>query len=246
MLTTRLCKLLGIEFPIISAPLGPDIAGPDLVAAVSGAGGLGLMQAQFSPPADFRHQIRRIRKAADKPFGVCFILALPYEENLAVCLEEQVPTVGFFWGDATPLIERVHAAGGKVFLQVGSVEAARRAAATGVDVIIAQGTEAGGHVEGEVTTMALVPRIVDAAAPLPVVTAGGIADARGVVAALALGAEAVLGPAFSPRPKPMRMHGTSRNYSKPPRRTLFGRFFSATDGPTRRIVPCELALSSNG
>jgi NAD(P)H-dependent flavin oxidoreductase YrpB (nitropropane dioxygenase family) len=120
-LTTRLCKLLGIEFPIISAPLGPDIAGPDLVAAVSGAGGLGLMQAQFSPPADFRHQIRWIRKATDKPFGVSFILALPYEENLAVCLEEQVPTVGFFWGDATPLIERVHAAGGKVFLQVGSV-----------------------------------------------------------------------------------------------------------------------------
>jgi NAD(P)H-dependent flavin oxidoreductase YrpB (nitropropane dioxygenase family) len=76
MLKTRLSKLLGIEFPIFSAPMGPDIAGPDLAAAVSGAGGLGLMQAQFSPPADFREQIQRVRRATDKPFGVNFILAL--------------------------------------------------------------------------------------------------------------------------------------------------------------------------
>jgi enoyl-[acyl-carrier protein] reductase II len=192
MLTTRLCKVLGIEFPIISAPMGPDLTGPDLVSAVSGAGGLGLMQAQLSPPADFREQIRRVRKATDKPFGVNFILALPHEEDLEVCLEEHVPVVSFFWGDAARYVERVHGAGSKVFLQVGSVEAARRAAAAGVDIIIAQGTEAGGHVEGEVATMALVPRIVDAVAPLPVAAAGGIADARGVVAALALGAEAVV------------------------------------------------------
>jgi NAD(P)H-dependent flavin oxidoreductase YrpB (nitropropane dioxygenase family) len=111
---------------------------------------------------------------------------------LEVSLEEHVPVVSFFWGDATRYVERVHDAGSRVFLQVGSVEAARRAAAAGVDVIIAQGTEAGGHVEGEVATMALVPRIVDAVAPLPVAAAGGIADARGVVAALALGAEAVV------------------------------------------------------
>jgi nitronate monooxygenase len=172
--------------------MGPDIAGPDLAAAVSGAGGLGLMQAQFSPPADLREQIQRVRKATDKPFGVNFILALPHEENLAVCLEEHVPVISFFWGDATRYVERLHAAGSKVFLQVGSVEAAQRAAAAGVDVIIAQGSEAGGHVEGEVATMVLAPRIVDAVAPLPVAVAGGIADARGVVAALALGAEAVV------------------------------------------------------
>lgn len=150
MLKTRLCKLLGIEFPIFSAPMGPDIAGPDLAAAVSGAGGLGLMQAQFSPPADFREQIQRVRKATDKPFGVNFILALPHEENLAVCLEEHVPVISFFWGDAARYVERVHAAGSKVFLQVGSVEAAQRADDYGVDVIIVQGSEAGGHVEGEV------------------------------------------------------------------------------------------------
>ena len=91
MLKTRLSKLLDIEFPIFSAPMGPDIAGPDLAAAVSGAGGLGLMQAQFSPPADLREQIQRVRMTTDKPFGVNFILALPHEENLAVCLDEHVP-----------------------------------------------------------------------------------------------------------------------------------------------------------
>jgi nitronate monooxygenase len=150
------------------------------------------MQSQFSPPAHFREQIRRVRKATDKPFGVNFILVLPHEQNLAVALEEHVPIISFFWGDPSRYVERIHAAGSKVVLQVGSVEAARRAAAAGVDVIIAQGNEAGGHVEGEVATMVLAPRIVDAVAPLPVAVAGGIADARAVVAALALGAEAVV------------------------------------------------------
>ena len=202
MLTTRLCKLLGIQLPIFSAPMGPDLAGPELVAAVSSAGGFGLMQSQFSPPEHLREQIRRVRRATDKPFGVNFILALPHDEGLNVCLEEHVPVVSFFWGDPARYVERVHAAGSKIFLQVGSVEGARRAAAAGVDVIIAQGTEAGGHVEGETATMVLVPRIVDAVAPVPVVAAGGIADARGVVAALALGAEgAVLGTRFLATPE---------------------------------------------
>src|SRR5215471_887989 len=197
MLTTRLCKLLGIQLPIFSAPMGPDLTGPELVAAVSGAGGLGLMQSQLSPPEHLRERIWRVRSATDKPFGVNFILALPHDEGLDVCLEEHVPVVSFFWGDPARYVERVHAAGSKIFLQVGSVEAARRAAAAGVDVIIAQGTEAGGHVEGETATMVLLPRIVDAVAPVPVVAAGGIADARGLVAALALGAEgAVLGTRF--------------------------------------------------
>lgn len=98
MLTTRLCKFLGIEVPIISAPMGPDLTGPDLVAAVSGAGGLGLLQAQLNKSVDFREQIRRVRKATNKPFGVNFILALPHEEDLEVSLEEHVPVVSFFWG----------------------------------------------------------------------------------------------------------------------------------------------------
>jgi NAD(P)H-dependent flavin oxidoreductase YrpB (nitropropane dioxygenase family) len=121
MLTTRVSNLLGIQLPIFSAPMGPDLAGPQLAAAVSGAGGLGLMQSQLSPPEHLREQIHRVRSATDKPFGVNFILALPHEEGLNVCLEQHVPVVSFFWGDPALHVERVHAAGSKIFLQVGSV-----------------------------------------------------------------------------------------------------------------------------
>jgi len=109
-----------------------------------------------------------------------------------VCVEERVPVLSTFWGDPTPYVAGAHAAGVKVIDQVGSVADAQRAARAGVDAIIAQGVEAGGHIAGEVTTMALVPRVVDAVAPTPVVAAGGVADARGLVAALALGAQAVM------------------------------------------------------
>jgi NAD(P)H-dependent flavin oxidoreductase YrpB (nitropropane dioxygenase family) len=194
---TALCRLLGIEHPIIAAPMGPDLTGPELVAAVSNAGGLGILQAQLSPPPLFRQTIRRVRELTDRPFGVNLLLHFPAEDQVAVCLEERVPVLSFFWGDPTPYVERAHAAGTKVFHQIGSVADAERAAAAGVDVIIAQGAEAGGHVAGEVSTLALVPRVVDAVAPRPVAAAGGIADARGVVAALALGAQAaVLGTRF--------------------------------------------------
>jgi NAD(P)H-dependent flavin oxidoreductase YrpB (nitropropane dioxygenase family) len=121
---------------------------------------------------------------------VNLILHFPVEDQVAVCLEERVPVLSFFWGDPTPYVGRAHAAGVKVFHQIGSVAEAERAAAAGVDVIVAQGVEAGGHVAGEVSTLALIPRVVDAVAPRPVVAAGGITDARGVVAVLALGAQA--------------------------------------------------------
>jgi nitronate monooxygenase len=116
-------------------------------------------------------------------------LPFPVDAIIDLCLEEHVPILATFWGDPTPYVARAHAAGVKVIDQVGSVAAARRAAQAGVDAIVAQGVEAGGHLAGEVTTMALVPRVVDAVRPLPVVAAGGIADARGLVAALALGAQ---------------------------------------------------------
>jgi NAD(P)H-dependent flavin oxidoreductase YrpB (nitropropane dioxygenase family) len=117
--------------------------------------------------------------------------------RVAICVAERVPIVSFFWGDPTPYVNRVHAGGGKVFHQAGSVADAQRAAKANVDVIIAQGVEAGGHIAGEVSTLALVPRVVDAVAPHIVAAAGGIADGRGVVAALALGAQAaVLGTRF--------------------------------------------------
>src|ERR1700758_4692397 len=154
---TNLCHNLGIEYPIIAAPMGPDLTGPDLVAAVSNAGGLGILQAQFCPPPLFRQEIRRVRTLTDKPFGVNLLLQFPVEDHVAVCLEERVPVLSFFWGDPTPYVEGAHSAGVKVFHQVGSVSEAEHAAAAGVDVIIAQGGEAGGHVAGEVSTLALVP-----------------------------------------------------------------------------------------
>jgi NAD(P)H-dependent flavin oxidoreductase YrpB (nitropropane dioxygenase family) len=194
---TALCDMLGIEHPIIAAPMGPDLTGPDLVAAVSNAGALGILQAQFCSPPVFRQEIRRLRGLTARPFGVNLLLHFPVEDQVAICLEERVPVFSLFWGDPTPYVGRAHAAGVKVFHQVGSVADAHRAAAAGVDVIIAQGVEAGGHVAGEVSTLALVPRVVDAVAPRPVVAAGGTADARGVVAVLAPGAQAaVLGIRF--------------------------------------------------
>ena len=173
------------------------MTGPALVAAVSNAGGLGLLQAQFCAPPLLRAEIRRVRALTDKPFGVNLLLHFPIDDQVAICLEERVPVLSLFWGDPTPYVDRAHAAGVKVFHQVGSVSDAQQAAAAGVDVIVAQGVEAGGHVAGEVSTLALVPRVVDAVSPRPVAAAGGIADARGLVAVLALGAQAaVLGTRF--------------------------------------------------
>ena len=196
ILRTHLCKLLGIEAPIFAAPMG-FLTGPDLAAAVSNAGGLGIMSFSANPPPMLRDDIRRLRSLTIKPFGVNVLLSglhLPFsvDELVNVCIEERVPVLSTFWGDPTPYVARAHAAGMKVIHQVGSVADAQRAARAGVDAIIAQGVEAGGHIAGEVTTIALVPRVVDAVAPIPVVAAGGIADARGLVAALVLGAQAVV------------------------------------------------------
>ena len=125
-----------------------------------------------------------------KPFAVNLVLDWDPAERLAIALHEGVRIVSFFWGDPAPWVEQVHAAGGIVLHTVASAEEARRAADAGVDAVVAQGWEAGGHVWGQVSTLALVPRVVDAVAPLPVVAAGGIADGRGLAAVLALGAGA--------------------------------------------------------
>jgi nitronate monooxygenase len=196
MLRTALCERLGIEVPVICAPMA-FVTGPELAAAVSEAGGLGIMSFGPNPPPQLRLAIRRLRDLTDKPFGVNVLLApirgapFPVDELVGVCLEERVPVLSFFAGDPSAYIQAARAAGSLVFHQVASVAAARRAAEAGVDVVIVQGYEAGGHVESRVGLMALIPRVVDAIAPTPVVAAGGIADARGLVAALALGAEAV-------------------------------------------------------
>lgn len=194
---TKITQLLSIDHPIISAPMGPDMTGSDLVGAVANAGAFGILQAQFAPPPGLRDEIRRTRDLTDKPFGVNFLLHFPVEEQVAACLEEDVTALSFFWGDPSPFIERAHDAGKLVIHQVGSVEDAVRAAEAGVDLIIAQGFEAGGHVAGVISTMVLVPQVVDAVSPTPVAAAGGIADARGIAAVLALGAQAaVLGTRF--------------------------------------------------
>jgi NAD(P)H-dependent flavin oxidoreductase YrpB (nitropropane dioxygenase family) len=201
MLRTRLCELLGIAHPIVCAPMG-WITGPELTAAVSGAGGLGILGTGANPPELLRQKIRRARELTDRPFGVNLILSRPAEERFQVCIEERIPVLSLFWGDPAPFVERAHDAGMKVLLQVGDVASAIDAKAKGVDAIIAQGVEAGGHIAGELSTMVLVPRVVDAVAPVPVIAAGGVADARGLVAVLALGAQAaVLGTRFIATPE---------------------------------------------
>jgi NAD(P)H-dependent flavin oxidoreductase YrpB (nitropropane dioxygenase family) len=137
-----------------------------------------------------RRQIPETRAFTRRAFGVNLVLEFPQEERLAVCLEEEVPVISFFWRDPSALVPRAKAGGAIVLHAVGSVAEARRAVECGVDVVVAQGWEAGGHVRGSVATMPLVPAVVDAVAPAPVIAAGGIADGRGLAAALALGAGA--------------------------------------------------------
>jgi NAD(P)H-dependent flavin oxidoreductase YrpB (nitropropane dioxygenase family) len=197
MLHTSLCDLLGIDVPVLGAPMGPDIMGLELAAAVSNAGGLGIISFGGYPPDILRDRIRTLRTLTSKPFGVNVLLdgphmPLPASAFAEACIEEQVPVLSFFWGDPSPYVGKAHRAGIKVCDQVGSVKAAKRARDAGVDFIIAQGVEAGGHVAGTVSTIVLTPAIVDAVSPIPVVSAGGIADGRGLAAAIALGAEGVL------------------------------------------------------
>jgi len=184
---TFLCERLGIDFPIIQAPMGGAV-GPTLAAAVSNAGGLGMLVPWRADMDTVRRQIRETRSLTSRPFGVNLNLKFPQEERLAVCLEERVPVISFFWRDPSSLVPQAKAGGAIVMHSVGSAAAARQAVSCGVDIVVAQGWEAGGHVRGTVATMALVPAVVDAVSPAPVVAAGGIADGRGLAAALALGA----------------------------------------------------------
>jgi NAD(P)H-dependent flavin oxidoreductase YrpB (nitropropane dioxygenase family) len=183
---TQLCNRLGIKFPIVQAPVG-RASGAALAAAVSNAGGLGMLALTWTSPEAAREEIRCTRTLTDKPFGVNLVLAWPQDERLAVCLEEGVKIISFFWGDPKPFVSRVHSAGGVALHTIGCAEDARRAAGDGIDVIVAQGIEAGGHVYGTVSVLGLIPAVVDAV-KVPVLAAGGIADGRGLAAVLALGA----------------------------------------------------------
>jgi NAD(P)H-dependent flavin oxidoreductase YrpB (nitropropane dioxygenase family) len=184
-MSTPVCELLGIERPIVLAPM---VAVPRLAAAVSNAGGLGMVTLTWSDDAGA--VVRETAALTTRPFGGNFVLTEDHHRRLDQALEAGLRIVSFMLGDPSAYVEAVHAAGGIVLHTVGSAEEARRAVASGADVIVAQGWEAGGHVRGTVATLPLVPAVVDAVAPVPVIAAGGIGDARGVAAVIALGAQA--------------------------------------------------------
>jgi nitronate monooxygenase len=261
VLHTRICDILDIEYPIVLAGMG-GVATAELVAAVSEAGGLGVVGAATMPPDEIARQVNRIRDLTSKPFGVDILLPsgvapaqsgngapqaeapkipknlrellpAPYREfvesaerefSLPLRPEQQgeisegirrigfgpafsksqveaivdlkVPVFASGLGNPGPYVEAFHSYGAKVIALVGNVKAARRVAGDATDVVVAQGTEAGGHT-GRIGTMALLPQVIDAVAPTPVLAAGGVGDGRGIAGALALGADGVwVGTAF--------------------------------------------------
>ena len=187
---TPLCDLFGIDVPIVQAPIG-GASVPALAAAVSEAGALGTIALSWTKPESIAPLVGDVRARTAKPFHANILQEWPPEERLEAVLEAGVKIVSLAWGDPSPYVERVHAAGALLVGTAGTAEEAKRFADAGVDVVCAQGWEAGGHVWGQLATMALVPAVVDAVDPVPVIAAGGITDGRGIAAALALGAQGV-------------------------------------------------------
>ncbi|HUA34977.1 MAG TPA: nitronate monooxygenase family protein [Candidatus Binataceae bacterium] len=201
--STPICARLGIKYPVFQAGMG-FVAHAELAAAVSNAGGLGCIGSASMSARELKEQIRRCRDLTARPFGVDILFAevkadktdstvVKYASNVQqlidVTFEESVPVIVSGLGNPAGIIERAHKAGVVVMSLCGNVKQARRLEASGIDVILAQGHEAGGHT-GRIGTMTLVPQIVDAVR-VPVLAAGGIADGRGLLAALALGAQGV-------------------------------------------------------
>ena len=186
---TEITKLLGIEYPIIQGGMA-WVAEHHLAAAVSAAGGLGLIGGANAPAEVVRNEIREARKLTDKPFGVNVMLMSPHAEEIAkVVVEEGIKVVTTGAGSPEKYMQMWKEAGIVVIPVVASVALARRMERCGADAVVAEGTESGGHI-GEATTMTSVPQVVNAV-NIPVIAAGGIADGRGLAAALMLGAKAV-------------------------------------------------------
>ncbi|MCL6477625.1 MAG: enoyl-[acyl-carrier-protein] reductase FabK, partial [Peptococcaceae bacterium] len=186
---TVLCDLLGIKYPILQGGMA-WVSTAELAAAVSEAGGLGIIGSGQAPAQWVRDQVRKTKELTDKPFGVNVMLLSPFvDEVMEIIRQERVAVVTTGAGNPGKYVPSLQEAGIRVIPVVASVALAKRLVRSGVDALIAEGTESGGHV-GELTTMALVPQIVDAV-DVPVIAAGGIYDGRGFVAALALGAVGV-------------------------------------------------------
>jgi NAD(P)H-dependent flavin oxidoreductase YrpB (nitropropane dioxygenase family) len=194
MIRTPVCDLLDIEHPIALGGMG-SAASPALVAAVSRAGGLGAMGCHYMSPEQIRTATDATRRDTNKPFGLNFLVFDTREDSFAAALDLRPAVMQFAWPrpdqDIKSFIDRAHEAGCKVTFMAGNVPDAVRAAEAGSDIIIAQGTEGGGHV-GWMASMPLIPMMVDAVAPIPVLAAGGFADGRGLAAALSLGADGIL------------------------------------------------------
>jgi nitronate monooxygenase len=196
-LRTPICHQLDIDYPILSVGFG-SAAGPALVAAVSNAGAFGVLGASGMTPDEIKRRISVTRTLTNRPFGINFIIEETEEgdrellvDMVATASVLKVSAVVLFWGDPSPYVEVGHRNGVKVLIQVGSVAEAEAAVAAGVDAVIAQGIEAGGHVRGTTSIWELLPAAVAAVAPVPVLASGGIGDGAGVARAIKLGAQGV-------------------------------------------------------
>lgn len=189
MFKSDICDLLGIEYPVLQGGMA-WLGTAELAAAVSEGGGLGIIGAGHMPPDVFRNEILKVKERTNKPFGCNIMLMSPFvKEVMQVVVEERVPVVTTGAGNPGEYVPALKEIGTKVIPVVASVLLAKRLERGGIDAIIAEGTESGGHI-GEISTMALVPQVVDAV-NVPVIAAGGIGDGRGVMAAFALGAKGV-------------------------------------------------------
>src|SRR6202165_967744 len=199
-LRTAVCQLFGIDVPIFQAGMSTYTT-PELVAAVSNAGGLGIIGGLGRTPDELRAEIRLVRELTSRPFGVNHVVCQLNPAALEVTLAQRVPVLSLAWGRAADLTYQAHEAGSKVIHMVATPEEAGLVASDGADVIVAQGTEGGGHV-GMMGTLRLVPMVDDVVGDVPVVAAGGIADGRGLAAVLMLGAQgALIGTRFLATPE---------------------------------------------